>query len=370
MKDILEIRKAGQSDLLSRAKRRIRNFPNLAEIYDDTFLTDLVRHKNDYENLLLFWLATDDPFAVPIALELFKDIEDNLSLFHAKDGINIFKAKLRLWDSISFEGAITELEFAAEYLRKGYQIELEPALPNDRKGDFSASKDALKIYFEVKMIYKEASGKTQFIINELSDRFRRMNEHLIISIDIKENFEPGQTARVSRFIRQKLKEIEQTRVEIPYSFSYPENDPIVTVDVLSRVPDNENGLLSGFTFGGGIKMDWSDLRSKIASAVRQLHPDYAGVIIIEPCRLVAQQYDIENILLGDLRVNFLGEPKLFRSGDRIFAKNKNNRLSAVIYYKKTLQELRYSREKLVYQNRFATIRLPDDVFAGMNVIQY
>jgi hypothetical protein len=368
MKDIFEIRKAGQSDLLFRAKRRIGNFPNLTEIYDDSFLTELVRHKNDYENLLLFWLVADAPFTTPIALDLFKDIEDNLNLFHAKDDISIFKAKLRQWNAIAFEGAITELEFAAEYLKRGYQIKLEPALPNARKGDFSARKGRMKIYFEAKMIYKEVSGKTQFIINELSDRFSRMEEHLIISIDIKEKFEPSQTARVSRFIRQKLREIEQTSLETPYSFSYPESDPIITVDVLSRVPDNENGLLTGFTFGGGIKGDWSDLRRKIASAVSQLHPNHAGVVIVEPYRLDASQYDIENALFGDLKVNFSGEPRLFRGGDRIFAKDKNNRLSAVIYYKKTLHELRYSKEKLVYQNNFAAVKLPADVFAGMNVI--
>lgn len=371
MKDVFEIRKANENELLSIAKRRIENFSILKEIYDDNFLIDLIRHKNNYENLLLSWLVIDNLFDTQIALKLFKDIEDDLNLFRSESDFSIFERKLRQWNTVSFESTITELEFAAEYLRKGYQIELEPTLPNDRKGDFSSSKGTMKIYFEVKTIYKEASIEDQAIINELEDRFSRMDEHFVINIDIRENCKPSEAVEVSRFMQQKLREIKDARLDIPYSFSYPDNNnPLVTVDVISQVPDNEKGYISGFVFGGGIKVDWSDLRSKIASGVSQLHPDYPGVIIVEPYRLETTQYDIENSLFGDLKINFLGELRYFRGGDRIFAKNKNNRLSAVIYYKKRLHKSGYSKEKFVYHNCFATTRLSDDIFEGENVIQF
>lgn len=367
MKDVFEIRKANESELLSTAKRRIEHFPILKDIYDDDFLTGLIQHKNNYENLLLSLLVIDNPFDTQIILNLFEGIEGNLGLFRSEGDSTILKKKLRQWNTISFESAITELEFAAEYIRKGYQIELEPALPNGRKGDFSASKGTMKLYFEVKTICKEASIEDQAIINELEDRFSRMDEPFILSIDIKESCKPRVTVEISGFIRQKLKEIRETHLDIPYSFSCPENNnPLVTVDVISQVPDNEKGHISGFVFGGGIKGDWSDLRSKIASGVSQLHPDYPGVIIVEPYRLETTQYDIENALFGDLKINLFGELRPFRGGYRIFEKNRNNRLSAVIYYKKGLPK----NEKLVYHNRFATTKLSDDIFDGENVTQF
>jgi hypothetical protein len=371
MRDLLEMRKADENELLSLAKLRIKSFPILKEIYDEEFLTDLVRYKNNYDNLLLFWLVVDSPIDVGLAYGFLKDIEEDLELFHSQRDFKVFRAKFRQWNTVAFEAAVTELEFAAEYLRRGYQIELDPDLPNNRKMDFYANKRATKIYFELKTIYTEASNEDQTIMNELSDRFSRMDQHVRISVDIKEEFKPSQTVEVSRYIRQKIKEIEENSIDLPFSFSYPENnDPIVIVDVLSRVPDSEKGYIAGFVFGGGIKGDWSDLRRKIVSGVSQLHPSYPGVIIVKPHGLQINQYDIENALFGDLKVNLLGKPQCFRGGDRIFAEKKNNRLSAVVYCEERLHELGYVKKKFVYHNPFAAIRLSADVFKGENVVQF
>jgi hypothetical protein len=371
VRDVFEIRKADESELLLQARERLKSFPILGEIYDDEFLADLVRCKNNYDNLLLFWLVVDNPYDTGLAYEFLKDIEGNLELFHSQENFMVFKTKFRQWKTVAFEAAITELEFSAEYLKRGYQIELEPDLPNNRKGDFSASKGEVKIYFEVKTIYAEASNEDQTIMHELSDRLMGMDPHFRINIDVKEAFKPSQAAEVSRHILKKLMELDRLSSTFPLSFVYPENDnPIVTVDILSKVPDKEKGYIAGFVHGGGIKVDWNDLRRKIVSGVSQLHPDYPGVIIVKPHGLEVSQFDIKNALFGDLRVNLFGEPHFFRGGERVFAEKKNRRLSAVIYYEKRLHEAGYAKKKLIFHNRFAAKRLLEDVFEGENVIQF
>lgn len=371
MRDVFEIRRADKSELLLLAGKRLKSFPILKEIYDDEFLADLVRHKNNYDNLLLSWLVVDNLYDTGLAYEFLKDIEENLKLFPSQENFKIFKTKLRQWKTVAFEAAITELEFSAEYLKRGYQIELEPNLPNNKKGDFSANKGDIKIYFEVKTIYKEASNEDQTIMNELEDRLVDMSPHFRIDIDIKEKFRPSQAVEVSKYILQKLMELDRLSVTFPFSFAYPENDdPLAIVEIRSRVPNEEKGYISGFVHGGGIKVDWNDLRKKIVSGVSQLHPDYPGVIIVKPHRFEVLEFDIKNALYGDLKVNLFGKPQPFRSGERVFEEKRNRRLSAVIFYEKRLHGARYAKKKLIFHNQFAAKRLPKDVFEGENVIQF
>lgn len=371
MQNISEIARANEEELLVIAKQRIEKFSILKRIYDDAFLSILVRHKSDLDNHLLVWLVIDNPFDKHSAIRFFQDIDENLDLLQHEGGIQKFKPKLRQWNTIPFESAIAELEFAAEYKKRGFQIELEPRLPNGEKGDFLASKDSVKIYFEVKCIFWERSLKDHAIINEISERFSRLNQAFVIGIDIKEIFQRKQTVKVVKYIQEKLKQFERTSFILPFSFVYPESgEPIIEIDIIKRLSNGEKGYVSGAVFGGGVKVNWNDLRSKISSGVSQLHPDHAGVLVIQPHGLETVQYDIENALFGDLAVTKFGDPKPLWQKDRIFYKNKNKRLSAVIYCKKRLYKSGYIREQIVYHNPYAKTRLSASTFSGEYVTQF
>ncbi len=364
MRDITEITRADEEELLAIAKQRIENFPILKGIYDDDFLSVLVRRKNDYNNLLLFWLVTDNP----VAISLFQEIEENLKILQPEN-TQKFKEKLRQWDTRPFESAITEIEFAAEYKRKGFQIEIEPTLPNGKKGEFCVSKGSLKIFFEVKNIFQR-SHEDELIINELEDRYSRLDAPFVIGFDLKKSFQRSQTFEVVKHIKEKLEYLERTESKLPQSFVYPESgEPIIKIEVTKRLPKGEKGFSEG-VFGGGLKGNWSDLRSKISSGRNQLHPNYPGVIVVQPHGLVTGQYDIWNALLGDLKVNLFGEPKAFRGKDRIFAKYKNKRLSAVICCEERLQGSGCTKKKFVIHNLHAKTKLSTDVFKGENVTQF
>jgi hypothetical protein len=159
---------------------------------------------------------------------------------------------------------------------------------------------------------------------------------------------------------------------LPQSFEYPNSEhPILSFDVSKRLPAGEKGFVGGSTFGGGTTIKWKDLRNKIQQGIKQLHPDFPGVIILSRHHLDYSDYDVRNALYGDLSVNFLSKPaRAFRTGDRIFGKQKNTRLSAVIYNEKILQNTGYLRRKTVYHNPFGKCKLQKEVFEGKNVTQY
>jgi hypothetical protein len=328
-----------------------------------------MQRKYDYNNLLLLRLVTSHPIDNPAAIGMFQEVEDNLSLLKTEDSVRKFKAKLRGWDAVHLESAIVELEFAADYKRRGYQIELEPCLPNLRKGDFCVTKDSERIYFEVKTIFSKSSLKDEGIMDDLQIRLNSLDEPFKVTIDVGKGFGRAQTVEVTRFIRKKLRELYRTQVSVPISFHYPEEGvPIVNVEVHSRLSDGERGFISGFTFGGGLKGDWSDLRSKITSGVGQLHPNYPGVLIVRPYGLDSLRFDVQNALFGDLGIDRHG--RVIRGRDRIFKHGKNERLSAVVYYEKRLQGSGYMKTRFVYHNCCAKVKLPTNFFEGANVFQF
>lgn len=66
---------------------------------------------------------------------------------------------------------------------------------------------------------------------------------------------------------------------------------------------------------GGITSKWKDIRSKIEQGVKQLHPDFPGVLIIGRHHLDYTDYDIMNALYGDLSVHLAtNRVQEFRTG--------------------------------------------------------
>jgi len=366
IRDITEITNADTKELLTLAKQRIGNFPILKKIYDDTFLHRVVQSKKDYDNRLLSLLVIDSNAAI----NFFHEIEENLRILQT-ECVKEFSMKLQRWDTRHFESTITEIEFAADFTKKGFQIELEPPLPNGRKADFCAHKGSLKIFFEVKNIFPQEYHEYDMILDELNDRYSKLDTNFVIGFDLKKSFHRNQVPEVIKYVKRKLKSNERIYNGFPQSFVYPEKgEPIIEINVRKRLPKGEKGYISGSTFGGGIKGDWSDLRNKISSGISQLHPNYPGVLIVQSYGLSTLQHDIENALLGDLKLNRFGKPRLFRSGDNILVKDRNRRLSAVIYCEKRLQGLAYTRKRLVYHHLNPKTKLSPEIFKEENVTQF
>jgi hypothetical protein len=369
---MLDISRTKDEELITKAKQKVHRYPILQCIYNDKFLRNLIKRKRNRDNMLLFWLVVDEA-AVPVAVKLFEEIEAMLSPFKDDKNFSSLECKLRQWKNIPFKSTTMELEFAAEYFNRGYEIELEPSLPDGfRTSDFSGVKANQKIYFEVKIAYKQESVRNEAILNDLIERCEEVDQPFKIGLTVAEGFNMSQVIPASRFIGQKLRTLKHSVRNLPTSFHYPDaENPAITINVRNRLPEGERGYIDGSTYGGGIVTSWTDIRSKVEHGIRQLHPDFPGVIILGRHNLDYTEYDVINALYGDLAVDFYAQPaREVRTGDRIFAENKNTRCSAVIHYQKSFHEQGYTSKKTVYHNPFAKIRLSPEVFEGENVTQY
>jgi hypothetical protein len=132
------------------------------------------------------------------------------------------------------------------------------------------------------MIFNEVSLRNGAVTAELMDRFDEMVQPFIISIDLKDDFRPGQIAALLKYVRNKMKEVKGNSIFFPFSLVYPEENPKITLDFVNQVSKGEKGHIRGINYEGGIKGDWTDVRRKIAAGISQLHPDYPGVIIARP----------------------------------------------------------------------------------------
>lgn len=369
MKNNIEIRKANEEELVTLAKKRVESFPLLREIFDEDFLCYLAKQKKDYDNELLPWLVLTNSYDYSIATTFLEEMEQNIALLEPICGLDFLKEKLRQWKTNALESTTTELEFATEYLKRDYEVELEPVLPNGRKADFLATKNRMKIYFEVKTIYQETTIEEQYTINEFLERFDRIEQPYHLNISIERGLKRTEVFGATKRLEKELRKIKDS--EIPKSIALIEGGQrILEANVIFKNANGEKGGIGGFVFGGGIKDSWKDVRRKIALGISQLHPRHAGVIIVRPHGLETSEFDIENAVLGDLGVAFTCPAQPIRTRNGIFKPNINKRLSAVLFYKKKISGTKFFRKKVVYHNPFASIELPSSVFNGMNCIQH
>jgi len=100
-------------------------------------------------------------------------------------GIEKFKSKLI--DPKEFENSILEVEFAGRYKEKGYEVELEPRVPEKNIGaDFRLSTYPL-IYFECKNISLEFLLKQERVRSELDRIFHLFKNAFEINIDFEKD---------------------------------------------------------------------------------------------------------------------------------------------------------------------------------------
>ena len=359
-----DIPRAPDRELMILAKKRLDNYPLLNSIYTDEFLEELVHKKHDLDNILLQYLVLQEP----IIDEIFQEIEDNLDLLQPECSLQKYSNKLKQYDSTSFKSVVTELDVTSIFKRDGYQIKIEPTLPNGKVGDFLATKNGLSIYFEVKRLLTEKIIKQSAISFELLTRISGMNEPYAISIELTDAMERTHVAKSSKFILNKLKNLNTSTISIPHSFEYKKNGTIlVTITVDARLSDDEKGFIGYFGYPVTTKSDWSDLRDKISKKIRQLHSDYPGVIVLQPDSINVSLDGIENAILGDVKVNIRGPPVFFRSGDCIIGTDKNHRLSAIMCYQRKTDG---SKKTNIYHHYYADHKLSPDFYTGNNVIHW
>lgn len=367
--NIFELKEMEEDELLELAHQTIALFPVLKEIYNEDFLKDLARRRHHFDNYLLWLLVSKQPFTYltwQIVANCLKSLEDS-------DGISHFKAKLRSRTDRVFRSYQTELEYAAYYKAKGYDIKLEPKIPNTEKiPEFKIESPEIRVFFEIKSIFWEEIIEEEKLETQIQGAIGKIDLPYVFNIRHTPGLGIEHVSDLKKFLIGKLGGIDDAQ-DFPFVLYYPnETAALAKITVLGKPNRLPHGYLGGIN--GGVKMGpgAEELRRKISKKVSQLPKKEANVMVIERGSWLLDEIDIDYALFGDekLRVYSNGHTEPIRTPNGILKPTKNTRLSAVIFSQKKWERQNFNRRKFVFHNPFAEKPLDEQFFADRNVKQF
>lgn len=366
-----EMKEKDDDELLARIKATLSSFPILKEIYDEEFCLNLIRKKENNDNYLLWLLVSGTDYSKIT----WETISKFLMLLVDADSIPHFRDKLGHRKETIFHSFQTELELAGYYKERGYDVELEPKIPDtDQNPDFKIEKDKTRVFFEVGNLFIQELIEMENVDSQIHDRFNKIEEPFRFGFAYNpfvlktEHLKPLQV-----FLKKKFAELEKSKeLSFPLSFHFPdEKDSLVEVKVFGR--EEKNGRFSGIVSTFGLPRGSNNFRMKISKKISQLPKGEKNVIVVELGHPYYDEEDCLDALFGDkiIVVNMKdGSTQDTRGKEKLFRAEKNTRLSAVINYKKIFRYSNFHVWKTVIHNPYAFNPINPDFFEDDNVTQF
>lgn len=371
--NIFELKETDEKTLSKLGRETLEEFTVLKNIYDNNFLNELIAKRFHYDNFLLWLLSSKEPYAKNV----LADISKQLVLLKDSDSVKHFKNKLRSTSEPILKSYLTELEMAAYYKERGYDVELEPATDETgKKSEFKIASGDFKVYFEAKNIFWEEIAQMNKIETQIHGALWKTKEKYVFSIYYTPKFKIGDIPFLKRFVIQKLRAIRNGQKLPAKLFFINETDLRAEINVLSKPNIRPYGYLGtlmrseAFSIPGG-----KEIRRKISQKVAQLPKNEACVIVIERAQMFIHEEDVLDALYGDenvvinLRDN---SSRLVRKHNGTFSPRFNRRLSAVVFFEKKWNEQyqNFTRLRVVFHNPFARKKLSTEFFDDVNVRQF
>lgn len=170
----------------------LKKYQNIAEIFSAKwFESELMNPKEQMHLLAKQFTFGDTPYDNTISYHLFNHLEEYLGdlreEIHQKGRISKKLKKIQ-----EFRSAFAQIEIAFFFKKLGFQIELEPQIPESAKiSDIKISKGDKSVYIEVRVL-KERNGE---LIDKLgSVEIYKINRHPITTVKGKIKQESVQLA--------------------------------------------------------------------------------------------------------------------------------------------------------------------------------
>ena len=365
---IFKIKESEPKVLRQRIIDTLERFPLLKHIYDEEFIQFLIRKRFHLENRLLWFLASKEPTAIA----MLEKLEERLKTLADVDGVEKFRSKLRQYDRVSLSSAFLEIDFASHYKKK-YPIEIEPSIPGTKKGpDLKVESEYGPIFFEIKNILTEEDKKLRKFERLVMDKIGIIKERYVFSVHIRGSPDLNLVELLRKYVRRKFRELSKRGVD-KAKLKFPEDNPIVEIDIHGRPNKLDHGYLASFSWFGGRSYS-RNIRKKIKSKVRQLPKGEMNVVVIEYLgELIDFRDDFITAVMGDEVISLnmaTGEMTPKRGSDRIFRPDCYTRISAVCGYKKTFENGKWSNHKFILHNPFAEKKIPAEFFDEPNIRQF
>ncbi len=164
-----------------------KNYPNIAKIFTKEWFESEFRKEKEEMHLLARDLLLIDYEEYESARLHIEHLEDYLATMQdeiARDeNKNHFYKGLRNKDFHKYRSTLAEIEIASLFKNMGFQVQLEPPIPDSkRNGDIKISDDETEVFIEVRTI----RGKKGEIVNKGKlVEIRRMEFHRPIDLENK-----------------------------------------------------------------------------------------------------------------------------------------------------------------------------------------
>jgi hypothetical protein len=349
-------------DAFARAKATISKFPILARVFDDDFLRDLIRRRATIvDNFLLFVLVQPEG---EIAIEIWREITDDLLLLEPEGSIEAFADKLKRHTSAEFEATRSEIALPAWFKRNGTAVVLEPPV-GDKRPDFAASTEPPTTW-EIKSLQDIDDVQTVAAIeHDVQGRLRKASQpYILTTTGLPQRRED--VARAVKAIVRGLVAHDQAGLPVPHTFE--DRGLVVTAERRQRDGKGYPGIFTGPMHEFGTEYS-ERVRGRIKAAGDQLPTDSAGVVVID-CTATTWLDDEEVIdaCFGDLSTVFRGRETFDFRENGAFREGGGTRISAVIAYARRRHISDTGPFKMtVLHNPYARFPLPDGWLSDENV---
>jgi hypothetical protein len=223
-----------------------------------------------------------------MALEFLYGLGEDLKHVAEAEGLESIIGRVR--NPREFERALFELQVGAILRRKGHSITFDPPLPNGRRADILAEKDAVKVFFELKKLRPSQTDRAvdwfvrelSFLISQLTGPGGRLeNCHYQIHLGPElltclGNGDDMDKAVIAGTINALKAEIDERVNAGELSFE------IQNVGVFSFDPNK--GIVDSTIShprGGASPELKRIIHSYLKDAHSQLHPGHPGIIMIQ-----------------------------------------------------------------------------------------
>lgn len=348
-------------ELLQRIRQMLAGRPFLQTVFTDEAIAIYIKRRNRGDSTLLLRLALTEDEGTH---QYWDEIETHLAVL-GSEAIK-FAHSMRDSDPIRHEGWRTELWFAAWIHRHtGALIDVEPTV-GTAQAEFRAVL-APELWFEVKSP-KDAPETLAFA--PIDDRFRRlmhdMPERFRVDMEYTDDYKPIHVNEVASIVRRLRDTLSSTTTgDVPVTFR---SHGIEFVAFASDAQSGSIGLVSE-------PLVTTDKNSSIAfehirEAAKKLHPDHAGIVVID--RTNTEWMDdrhVQNACFGwrEIVPGEFGDTYEWRGG--IFRPDRHTRISVVISYSRRYihHGLKAGYDLLVIPNPHARTPLPQGFLGFLGV---
>lgn len=306
---------------------------------------------------------------------LIKQINEDIKIIPDSDDLQDLVLRLASKHSNVVWPAITELFFAAECIKRGFEIELHPSQVTGKKPELLAKKDSVEFLLEVRSLLPplrdDVAGR---VFANLQGQAKKILGTTSVHVEISPQGHISGSFSV-RKLAHALAECHRRFLE-GIGSEFTTNVGGIPFQLRFVVLGGDGGPSIGWFNGAGSINEVQRIRNAIATkAHRYGKTGVPFVVVIDSqdwFRVSPEQLNWalfgNQVLHTTIPKNGVAEPTktwMTRTKDALFSTKKHTRVSAVVFHRAMWEGKKIKHVVAVYHNAYARYQLSENVFKGL-----